>query len=101
MLKCDLDDKKDYAKVEIRGNILEITGDIACVISDVYGTIKSENPSAADMFKYFMKRVMDDDDSPVWNLKEPGSRQEDGIKSIDIHVPKDFTGGFTGYENAE
>ena len=100
MLKCDLDGKKDYAKLEIRGNILEIITDIACVISHVYGVIKEEKPFEADEFKLLIKRSMDDG-SPIWNLNKSGSRQEDGIKSIDIHVPKDFTGGFTGYENAE
>ena len=101
MLKCDLSAKKDTARVEVQGNVLEITADIIYIISDVYGAIKRGNPSAADMFKFMMKRAMDDDDSPIWNLNEPGSRQEDGIKSIDIRVPKDFTSGLAGYENAE
>lgn len=100
MLKCDLDGKKEYADVEIRGNLLEITADITYIISHVYDVIKRENPLSADAFKFFMKKVTNDD-SPVWNFNESGSGQEDGIKSIDIHVPKDFTGGFTGYENAE
>ena len=100
MLKCDLDVKKGTALVEARGSVLEITTDVTYIIQDVYGTIKRVNPSAADMFKFIMKETMDDD-SPVWNLNKPGSRREDGIKSIDIRVPKDFTSGLAGYENAE
>lgn len=100
MLKCDLSAKKGTARVEAQGNVLEITADIIYIISDVYGAIKREDPSAADMFKFIMKRVMDDD-YPAWNLNEPGSRQEDGIKSIDIRVRKDFTSGLAGYDNAE
>ena len=101
MLKCDLSAKKGTARVEVQVNVLEITTDIIYIISGVYGAIKRENTSAADMFKFIIKRAMGDDDSPIWNLNEPCSGQEDGIKSINIHVPKDFTGGFTGYENAE
>ena len=101
MLKCDMSAKKGTARVEVYGSVLEITTDIMYVISDVYDAIKRRNPSAADMFKFTMKRAIDDDDSPIWNLNEPGSRQEDGIKSIHIQVPNDLTGGLTGYENAE
>lgn len=101
MLKCDLDVKTGTARVEVYGSVLEITADIIYIISDVYGAIKRGNPSAVDMFKFMIKRAMDDDDSPIWNLNEPGSRQEDGIKSIHIQVPNDLTGGLTGYENAE
>ena len=101
MLKCDLSAKKGTARVKVHGSALEITADITYIISDVYGAIKRENPSTGDMFKFFMRRAMDDDDSPIWNLNEPGSRQEDVIKSIHIQVPKDLTGGLTGYENAE
>lgn len=101
MLKCDLDAKKGTARVEANGSVLEITADIAYIINDLYGAIKRGNPSAADMFKFFMKQVVYDDDSPIWNLNEPCSMQEDGIKSIDILVPKDFTSGLAGYENAE
>ena len=101
MLKCDLSAKKSTARVEVQENVLEITADIIYIISDIYGAIKRENPSAVDMFKFIIKRAMDDDDSPIWNLNEPGSRQEDGIKSIDIRVPNDFTSGLAGYENAE
>ena len=67
MLKCDMDVKKGTARVEVQGNVLEITADIIYIISDVYGAIKRENPSAVDMFKFIIKRVMDDDDTPIWN----------------------------------
>lgn len=100
MLKCDMDAKKGTARVEVRGSVLEIAADVAYIIQDVYGAIKRRNPLEADMFKFITKQVVDDD-SPVWNFNDPGSMQEDGIKSIDIRVPKDFTSGLTGYENAE
>lgn len=87
MLKCDLSGKKGTALVEIHGNVLEITADIIYIISDVYGAIKRENPLEADMFKFIMKRAMDDDDSPIWNLNESGSRQEDGVKGVSVHIP--------------
>ena len=100
MLKCDLDAKKDTARVEVNGSVMDITANIMYIIMDVYGAIQRSSPLAADMFKYFMKRAMDDD-SPAWDLKEPDSKQEDGIKSIHIQVPKDFTDGLMGYEHAE
>ena len=101
MLKCDLDVKKESARVEVRGSFLEITTDVTYIISHVYDAIKRGNPFAADAFKFVMKQAVDCDDSPVWNLNDLVSRQEDGIKSIDIRVPKDFTSGLAGYENAE
>ena len=100
MLKCDLDAKKGTARVEVHGSFMDITADIIYTIGDIYGAFQRDNPLSADMFKYFMKRAMDDD-SPAWDLKEPDSKQEDGIKSIHIQVPKDFTDGLMGYEHAE
>lgn len=100
MLKCDLDAKKGTARVEVHGNVMDITADIIYTIGDIYGAIQRNNPLVADMFKCFMKRATDDD-SPVWDLEEPDSKQEDGIKDITIQVPKDFTGGLMGYEHAE
>ena len=100
MLKCDLDAKKGTARVEVHGHVMDITTDIMYIIMDVYGAIRRDDPLRADMFKYFMKRAMDDD-SPAWDLKEPDSKQEDGIKSIHIQFPKDFTDGLMGYEHAE
>lgn len=100
MLKCDLDAKKRHCRVEVHGDVMDITANIMYIIANVYGAIQREDPLSADMFKYFMKQAMDDD-SPAWDLKEPDSKQEDGIKSIHIQVPKDFTGGLMGYEHAE
>ena len=91
MLKCDLDAKKGTARVEVRGGVMEIAAEILYIIGYIYGVIQRGNPSAADMFKYFMKRAMDDD-SPAWDLKEPDSKQEDGIKDITIQIPKGFMG---------
>lgn len=91
MLKCDLDAKKGTARVEVHGSIMDITANIMYIIMDVYGAIQRDDPLSADMFKYFMKRAMDDD-SPAWDLKEPDSKQEDGIKDITIQLPKGFMG---------
>ena len=91
MLKCDLDDKKGTARVEVHGHVMDITANIMYIIMDVYGAIQRDNPLAADMFKHFMKRAMDDD-SPLWDFKEPDSKQEDGIKDIAIQLPKGFMG---------
>lgn len=91
MLKCDLDDKKGTARVEARGNVMDITADIMYIIRDIYGAISRDDPMTADMFKYFMKRLTDDD-SPVWDLEGTDSKQEDGIQSIHIQLPKGFMG---------
>ena len=91
MLKCDLDAKKGTARVEVYGHVMDITTDIMYIITDVYGAIRRDEPLSADMFKCFMKLAMDDD-SPVWDLKEPDSKQEDGIKDITIQIPKGFMG---------
>ena len=91
MLKCDLDAKKGTARVEVRGGFLEIAADILYIIMDIYGIIQRGNPSAADTFKYLMKRAMDDD-SPAWDLEEPDSKHEDGIKDITIQFPNGFMG---------
>lgn len=91
MLKCDLDTKKGTARVEAHGDVMDITTYIMYIIMDIYGAIQRDNPLVADMFKYFMKRAMDDD-SPVWDLKEPDSKQEDGIKDITIQLPRGFMG---------
>ena len=91
MLKCDLDNKKGTARVEVHGDVMDITANIMYIIMDVYGAIQRDNPLVADMFKYLMKRATNDD-SPVWDLKEPDSKQEDGIKDITIQLPRCFMG---------
>lgn len=100
MLKCDLDIKKGNSMVEVHGDIMDITANIMYIIRDIYGAISRDNPLMADMFKYFMKRAVTDD-SPVWGLEEPDSKQEDGIQSIHIQLPKGFTGGLRGDEHGE
>ena len=91
MLKCDLDAKKGTARVEVHGGVFEIAADIIYTIGDIYGAIRRDDPLVAVMFKYLMKRATNDD-SPVWDLKEPDSKQEDGIKDITIQLPKGFMG---------
>lgn len=100
MLKCNVGTEKCNPTVEVHGNVMDIAVDIMNIIQMIYGVISRDNPMQADMFKYYMKRSTDDD-SPVWDLDGTDSKQEDGIQSIHIQLPKGFTGGLMGDEHGE
>lgn len=49
------------------GDILEISADVACVISGVYSQLMHSNPAIAQFFRFNMRKLISEPNSPMWD----------------------------------
>ena len=49
------------------GDILEISADVAVVISGVYSQLMHSDPAIAQFFRYNMRKLISEPNSPVWD----------------------------------
>lgn len=92
MLKCHLDKDKNIATVEVNGSVLEILADLTYLLNSVYKATQSSGKLVAFTFKDVFQNVFAADESPVWEYRG----QEDGITSVTIQLPKNFSPGADG-----
>ena len=68
MLKCNI--KRDGKECFIisSGNIVELCGDITYIISQIYSSVKANNPEDAERLRAALIAIVEHPDSPVWNF---------------------------------
>lgn len=84
MLKVDLDVKKGRAKIKAEGSGLEILDDLTFLIRQIYRGMDEDDAKA---FKYAIKEVIADEESPVWEREEKLENDHDGVKEIRFVFP--------------
>lgn len=78
MLKCDINSNGEQTSISSCGDIIELCNDISFVISEIYGSIKSNNPDGAEVFRVALMSILAHPNSPVWDAsgKEKGGDEE-------------------------
>lgn len=69
MLKVKIDHGKGGVTTTCTasGDILEISADVAAVISGVYSQLMHSDPVIAQFFRYNMRKLISEPNSPVWD----------------------------------
>ena len=69
MIKCKVNRKKNYCKVQATGELRFILTETLGIIATIYDSMKEKNPEAADEFKRTLQASMIDPKSPVFTQK--------------------------------
>lgn len=72
MLKCSITRGGETCSVISSGNIVTLASDISYIVSKLYGSIKYQNPDAAEAFKEVVVTAVIHPDSPVWDVPDKG-----------------------------
>ena len=70
MIKCHINKKKDKVWVKGNGTAQELMVETAAMIQEIYQTINSQNPEAAQGYKNHLLGTLLDPSSPVWKEKK-------------------------------
>lgn len=101
MLKCDLNEDTNIAKIEVRGNVLEIAEDLTYLFNRLYKAINSDSPIVGAVFKEILQDCVADDNSPVWKLQADQKPGKDGVKKVSFQIPGGIFDNFMGGGHGE
>lgn len=88
MLKAEIGGEED--RIEFEGSFIDALFESTYIIRNLYFHFSRINPLLAMSFKSLIKATVCDDASPVWEPMDVHGG--DGIKSVSIHISKDFHG---------
>lgn len=67
MLEVKIGHGKGVTTCTASGDILEISADVAAVISGVYSQLMHSDPALAQFFRYSMRKLIGEPNSSVWD----------------------------------
>lgn len=69
MLKIDISEKEDKALIIAGGTLLDISGELAYAINDIYTGMLSQDEDSGKAFKEMIQQIVSDNESPVWAVE--------------------------------
>lgn len=65
MLKIDISEKEDKALIIAEGMLLDISGELAYAINNIYTGMLSQGEDSGKAFKEMIQQIVSDNESPL------------------------------------